>query len=140
MAKPTDNLKINGERLWDSIHEIAKIGPGVRGGSNRQTLTDADGEGRRVRGSRRGKGTRRRKKVSWVFCLARALACDQGLVVSSYLETWIECVGADVVDVIGTGLRRSKEGGKALFLPSLSPPSLSRSLCPPLKARPSPSY
>ena len=48
MAKPTDNLKINGERLWDSIHEMARIGPGVRGGNNRQTLTDADGEGRRL--------------------------------------------------------------------------------------------
>ncbi|MEX0815235.1 MAG: Zn-dependent hydrolase [Dongiaceae bacterium] len=48
MAKPTDNLKIDGARLWDSIHEMAKIGPGVRGGNNRQTLTDADGEGRRL--------------------------------------------------------------------------------------------
>jgi len=48
MAKPTDNLKINGERLWASIHEMAEIGPGVRGGSNRQTLTDEDGEGRRL--------------------------------------------------------------------------------------------
>ncbi len=48
MAKPTDNLKINPARLWDSIHEMAKIGPGVRGGNNRQTLTDADGEGRRL--------------------------------------------------------------------------------------------
>jgi beta-ureidopropionase / N-carbamoyl-L-amino-acid hydrolase len=48
MAKPADNLRINGDRLWDSIHEIAKIGPGVRGGSNRQTLTDEDGEGRRL--------------------------------------------------------------------------------------------
>ena len=27
--------------------EMAKIGPGVRGGNNRQTLTDDDGEGRR---------------------------------------------------------------------------------------------
>ena len=48
MAKPTDNLKINGERLWDSIHEMAKIGPGVRGGNNRQTLTDDDAKGRRL--------------------------------------------------------------------------------------------
>jgi beta-ureidopropionase / N-carbamoyl-L-amino-acid hydrolase len=48
MVKPTDNLKINGERLWESIHEMAKIGPGVRGGNNRQTLTDEDGEGRRL--------------------------------------------------------------------------------------------
>jgi beta-ureidopropionase / N-carbamoyl-L-amino-acid hydrolase len=48
MTKPTDNLKIDGQRLWDSIHEMAEIGPGVRGGSNRQTLTDEDAEGRRL--------------------------------------------------------------------------------------------
>jgi N-carbamoyl-L-amino-acid hydrolase len=46
MAAPSDNLKIDGARLWDSIMEMAKIGPGVAGGNNRQTLTDADGEGR----------------------------------------------------------------------------------------------
>jgi N-carbamoyl-L-amino-acid hydrolase len=46
MAKPSDNLRINGDRLWDTIHEIAKIGPGVAGGSNRQTLTDDDAKGR----------------------------------------------------------------------------------------------
>ncbi|RFC68331.1 MULTISPECIES: Zn-dependent hydrolase [Mesorhizobium] len=48
MAAPGENLKINADRLWDSIHEMAKIGPGVAGGSNRQTLTDEDGEGRRL--------------------------------------------------------------------------------------------
>jgi N-carbamoyl-L-amino-acid hydrolase len=48
MAAPRDNLKIDGRRLWDSIMEMAKIGPGVAGGNNRQTLTDADGEGRRL--------------------------------------------------------------------------------------------
>jgi N-carbamoyl-L-amino-acid hydrolase len=48
MTAPASNLRINGDRLWETIHEIAKIGPGVRGGSNRQTLTDADGEGRRL--------------------------------------------------------------------------------------------
>jgi beta-ureidopropionase / N-carbamoyl-L-amino-acid hydrolase len=42
------NLRIDGERLWDAIMEMAKIGPGVRGGNNRQTLTDADAEGRRL--------------------------------------------------------------------------------------------
>ena len=46
MAEPGQNLKINGERLWNSLMEMAKIGPGVAGGNNRQTLTDADGEGR----------------------------------------------------------------------------------------------
>jgi N-carbamoyl-L-amino-acid hydrolase len=40
------NLQIDGERLWNSLMEMAKIGPGVAGGNNRQTLTDADGEGR----------------------------------------------------------------------------------------------
>ncbi|MCP3055978.1 Zn-dependent hydrolase [Aurantimonas marianensis] len=40
------NLQINGDRLWDSIMEMARIGPGIAGGNNRQTLTDADGEGR----------------------------------------------------------------------------------------------
>ena len=48
MAAPGENLRINGDRLWDSIHEMAKIGPGIAGGSNRQTLTDEDGEGRRL--------------------------------------------------------------------------------------------
>ena len=47
-AKPGENLKINGERLWDSLMEMAKIGPGVAGGNNRQTLTDEDGEGRHL--------------------------------------------------------------------------------------------
>ncbi|MEL6336602.1 MAG: Zn-dependent hydrolase [Pseudomonadota bacterium] len=41
-----DNLRINGERLWDSLMEMAKIGPGIAGGNNRQTLTDEDAEGR----------------------------------------------------------------------------------------------
>jgi len=40
------NMRINGQRLWDSLMEMAKIGPGVRGGNNRQTLTDEDAEGR----------------------------------------------------------------------------------------------
>ncbi|WP_397542578.1 allantoate amidohydrolase [Roseovarius salis] len=46
MAAPGENLKIDGDRLWDSIMEMAKIGPGVAGGNNRQTLTDEDAQGR----------------------------------------------------------------------------------------------
>lgn len=46
MAAPGENLRIDGGRLWDSLMEMAKIGPGVAGGNNRQTLTDADAEGR----------------------------------------------------------------------------------------------
>ena len=46
MAAPGENLRINGDRLWDSLMEMARIGPGVAGGNNRQTLTDEDAEGR----------------------------------------------------------------------------------------------
>ncbi|MDF1718136.1 MAG: Zn-dependent hydrolase [Antarcticimicrobium sp.] len=46
MTAPAQNLKIDGDRLWDSLMEMAKIGPGVAGGNNRQTLTDEDAEGR----------------------------------------------------------------------------------------------
>ena len=48
MAVTGDNLRINGDRLWDSIHELAEIGPGIAGGSNRQTLTDDDKKGREL--------------------------------------------------------------------------------------------
>ncbi len=48
MAAPGENLRIDGDRLWDSLHEMAEIGPGVAGGNNRQTLTDEDAEGRRL--------------------------------------------------------------------------------------------
>ena len=46
MAAPGENLRINPDRLWNSIHELAEIGPGVAGGNNRQTLTDDDAKGR----------------------------------------------------------------------------------------------
>lgn len=42
----TGNMRINGDRLWDAIMDMAKIGPGVRGGNNRQTVTDDDATGR----------------------------------------------------------------------------------------------
>ncbi|MEM9524678.1 MAG: Zn-dependent hydrolase [Pseudomonadota bacterium] len=48
MTAPGKNLRINGDRLWDSLAQMAAIGPGVAGGNNRQTLTDEDGEGRRL--------------------------------------------------------------------------------------------
>ncbi|WP_320177215.1 Zn-dependent hydrolase [Roseovarius pacificus] len=46
MSSAGENLRVNGDRLWDSLMEMAQIGPGVAGGNNRQTLTDEDGEGR----------------------------------------------------------------------------------------------
>ena len=48
MSVLAGNLKINGDRLWKSIMEIAKIGPGIAGGNNRQTLTDEDAEAREL--------------------------------------------------------------------------------------------
>lgn len=47
-AQPGNNLRVNGDRLWDMLMEMATIGPGVAGGNNRQTLTDEDAEGRRL--------------------------------------------------------------------------------------------
>lgn len=46
MTVAGENFRIDGARLWESLMEMAKIGPGVAGGNNRQTLTDADAEGR----------------------------------------------------------------------------------------------
>nr|WP_314072699.1 Zn-dependent hydrolase [uncultured Roseococcus sp.] len=40
------NLPLSGARLWDSLMEMAKVGGTEKGGSNRQTLTDVDAEGR----------------------------------------------------------------------------------------------
>ena len=44
----TKNFRINPDRLWDSIMEMAKIGPGIAGGNNRQALTDDDAKGREL--------------------------------------------------------------------------------------------
>lgn len=48
MSLPPRNLNINSGRLWNGLMEMAKIGPGVAGGNNRQTLTDEDGKGRKL--------------------------------------------------------------------------------------------
>jgi N-carbamoyl-L-amino-acid hydrolase len=48
MTSPGENLRINGDRLWESLMDMAKIGPGIAGGNNRQTLTDSDREGREL--------------------------------------------------------------------------------------------
>ena len=48
MSSVGKNFRVNGDRLWESIMEMAKIGPGVSGGNNRQTLTDDDAKGREL--------------------------------------------------------------------------------------------
>lgn len=42
------NALVNPDRLWISLMEMAKIGPGIAGGNNRQALTDEDAQGRRL--------------------------------------------------------------------------------------------
>jgi beta-ureidopropionase / N-carbamoyl-L-amino-acid hydrolase len=42
------NLRINPDRLWSMLMDMGKIGPGIAGGNNRQTLTDEDSEGRHL--------------------------------------------------------------------------------------------
>ena len=42
------NQRVNAARLWGSLMDMAQIGPGVAGGNNRQTLTDADSAGRHL--------------------------------------------------------------------------------------------
>lgn len=43
-----DNLPVSGQRLWDSLMEMARIGATPKGGCNRQTLTDLDGRARHL--------------------------------------------------------------------------------------------
>jgi N-carbamoyl-L-amino-acid hydrolase len=42
----TSQIRVNGQRLWESIMAIGEIGPGEHGGSCRLALTDADRDGR----------------------------------------------------------------------------------------------
>ena len=50
LEKPTiDTLRVNGERLWDSLMTLAKIGATPKGGVCRLTLTDLDKQGRESR-------------------------------------------------------------------------------------------
>src|SRR5690348_7549029 len=42
----TDHLRIDGDRLWGALMELAKIGATPKGGVCRLTLTDLDKQGR----------------------------------------------------------------------------------------------
>ena len=48
MPSPPTNLKIDGQRLWGSLMEMAQIGATPKGGCNRQTVTDLDRQGREL--------------------------------------------------------------------------------------------
>ena len=42
------NVRVDGQRLWDSLMEMAKIGGTPKGGCKRLTLTDVDKQGREL--------------------------------------------------------------------------------------------
>ncbi len=42
MSRADTNQRVNGQRLWDSLMEMAQIGATAKGGVNRLTLTDLD--------------------------------------------------------------------------------------------------
>ena len=42
------NLQVNGERLWASLMELARIGATAKGGVCRLAASDLDGEARRL--------------------------------------------------------------------------------------------
>ncbi|MGR3320958.1 MAG: Zn-dependent hydrolase [Pseudooceanicola sp.] len=96
MPAPGENLKINGDRLWDSLMEMAKIGPGVAGGNNRQTLTDADAEGRTL-------------FQSW----CEAAGCSMGLDTMGNMFARREGTDPDALPVyVGSHLDTQPTGGK----------------------------
>lgn len=96
MATPAQNLKINGERFWESLMEMAKIGPGIAGGNNRQTVTDEDGEGRTL-------------FQSW--CLAAG--CTMGLDQMGNMFARREGTDPDALPVyVGSHLDTQPTGGK----------------------------
>ena len=45
MSSSGKNIRINGERLWDSLMDMAEIGPGVACVNNMQTLKEDDAKG-----------------------------------------------------------------------------------------------
>ncbi len=96
VSAPGENLKIDGARLWDSLMEMAKIGPGVAGGNNRQTLTDEDGEGRAL-------------FQSW----CEAAGCTMGLDQMGNMFARREGTDADALPVyVGSHLDTQPTGGK----------------------------
>lgn len=46
MGASIANMRVNGDRLWDSLMTMARIGATPRGGCDRQALTDLDRQGR----------------------------------------------------------------------------------------------
>ncbi|MWV27553.1 Zn-dependent hydrolase [Aurantiacibacter rhizosphaerae] len=60
----SEDLKINGARLWDRLMEMARIGATEMGGCNRQALTDLDKQGRDL-------------FISWAKAVGCTIAVDE---------------------------------------------------------------
>jgi N-carbamoyl-L-amino-acid hydrolase len=80
MSAPGENLRINSERLWDSLMDMAKIGPGIAGGNNRQ---HPDRRGRRRAASLFKRwcdaaGLDDGRRRAWAQCSPVAKATDPG--------------------------------------------------------------
>ena len=96
MAAPASNMRINADRLWDSLMEMAKIGPGVAGGNNRQTLTDDDAKGRAL-------------FQDW----CEAAGCTMGLDTMGNMFAQFEGTDPDALPVyVGSHLDTQPTGGK----------------------------
>ncbi len=96
MAAPASNMRINADRLWDSLMEMAKIGPGVAGGNNRQTLTDDDAKGRAL-------------FQDW----CEAAGCTMGLDTMGNMFARFEGTDPDALPVyVGSHLDTQPTGGK----------------------------
>ncbi|MBO9467448.1 Zn-dependent hydrolase [Tropicibacter sp. R15_0] len=90
------NTRIDADRLWDSLMEMAKIGPGIAGGNNRQTLTDEDGEGRAL-------------FQNW----CEAVGCSMGLDQMGNMFARYEGADPDALPVyVGSHLDTQPTGGK----------------------------
>jgi N-carbamoyl-L-amino-acid hydrolase len=89
-------MRVNADRLWDSLMEMAKIGPGVAGGNNRQTLTDDDAKGRAL-------------FQEW----CEAAGCTMGLDTMGNMFARFEGTDPDALPVyVGSHLDTQPTGGK----------------------------
>ena len=89
MIKET-NISINQDRLWDSLMTMAKIGPGIAGGNNRQTVTEEDGEARKLlqKWSEEAGMTMTVDKLGSMFLIREGSSKDAlPVVIGSHLDT-----------------------------------------------------
>jgi N-carbamoyl-L-amino-acid hydrolase len=88
--RPLSALRVNGDRLWSRLMEMAQIGATPHGGCNRQALTDEDTAGRRLLSQwAEAAGCRMRVDAVGNFFLRRAGGDDAlpAVMTGSHLDT-----------------------------------------------------